>query len=139
MRFFIETFSSFQHPTAWLQIKRKSVTFHSKYLALAKLSIHVHLYWMTKIGAHILWMKMVLQILLIRAFVKDHAQHPKVISLILFPVLHLDLLFLLISLTKTKSELGVESNWNSFEIRSIRFENSRFDWFEKAKKVRKIR
>ena len=35
--------------------------------------------------------------------------------------------------------VGVESNWNSFEIRSIRFENLRFDWFEKAKKVRKIR
>ena len=26
--------------------------------------------------------------------------------------------------------LGVESNWNSFEIRSIRFKNLRFDWFE---------
>ena len=24
-------------------------------------------------------------------------------------------------------EVGVESNWNSFEIRSIRFENLRFD------------
>ena len=35
--------------------------------------------------------------------------------------------------------IGVESNWNSFEIRSIRFENLRFDWFEKAKKVWKIR
>ena len=26
-----------------------------------------------------------------------------------------------------KFEVGVESNWNSFEIRSIRFENLRFD------------
>ena len=34
--------------------------------------------------------------------------------------------------------LGVESNWNSFEIRSIRFENLRFDWFEKAKKFEKF-
>ena len=40
---------------------------------------------------------------------------------------------------KTLYQVGVESNWNSFEIRSIRFENWRFDWFEKAKKVRKIR
>ena len=32
----------------------------------------------------------------------------------------------------------MESNWNSFEIRSIRFENLRFDWFEKEKKFEKF-
>ena len=37
------------------------------------------------------------------------------------------------------SRLGVESNCNLFEIRSIRFENLRFDWFERAKNIRKIR
>ena len=37
------------------------------------------------------------------------------------------------------SNCRVESNWNSFEIRSIWFENLRFDWFERAKNIRKIR
>ena len=35
--------------------------------------------------------------------------------------------------------LGVESNWNSLEICSIQFENLRFDWFERAKSIQKIR
>ena len=35
-------------------------------------------------------------------------------------------------------ELGEESNWHSFENCLIPFENLRFDWFERAKNVRKI-
>ena len=42
-------------------------------------------------------------------------------------------------LAEMYTDLGVESNWKSFEIRSIRFENLRFDWFERAKNIRKIR
>ena len=34
--------------------------------------------------------------------------------------------------------LGVESNSYLFEIRSIRFKNLWFDWFERAKNIRKI-
>ena len=35
-------------------------------------------------------------------------------------------------------ELAVESNWNSFEIRSIRFKNLQFDWFERQKIFKKF-
>ena len=34
--------------------------------------------------------------------------------------------------------LGVESNWNSFEICLIWFQNLRFHWFERAKNILKI-